>query len=63
MKRVLVLILGLMIMFGGVTACSSSGTSTNAATSASQSASAANASCAQAGTRKTPKPGCLLTWA
>ncbi len=55
MKRVLVLILGLMIMFGGVTACSSSGTSTNAATSASQSASAANASCAQAGTRKIPK--------
>ena len=32
MKRVLVLILGLMIMFGGATACSSSGTSTNAAT-------------------------------
>jgi len=55
MKRVLVLILGLMIMFGGATACSSSGTSTNAATSASQSASAANASCAQAGTRKIPK--------
>ena len=54
-KRVLVLILGLMIMFGGATACSSSGTSTNAATSASQSASAANASCAQAGTRKIPK--------
>ncbi len=55
MKRVLVLILGLMIMLGGATACSSSGTSTNAATSASQSASAANASCAQAGTRKIPK--------
>ena len=55
MKRALVLILGLMIMFGGATACSSSGTSTNAATSASQSASAANASCAQAGTRKIPK--------
>jgi hypothetical protein len=55
MKRALVLILGLMIMFGGATACSSSGTSTNAAPSASQSASAANASCAQAGTRKIPK--------
>ena len=55
MKRALVLILGLMIMFGGATACSSSGTSTNAGTSASQSASAANASCAQAGTRKIPK--------
>ena len=55
MKRVLVLILGLMIMFGGVAACSSSGKSATAVTSASQSASAANASCAQAGTRKIPK--------
>jgi hypothetical protein len=55
MKRILVLILGLMIMFGGATACSSSSTSTNGATSASQSASATNASCAQAGTRKIPK--------
>ncbi len=54
-KRVLALILGLMIMFGGATACSSSGKSATAATSASQSASAANASCAQAGTRKIPK--------
>ena len=54
-KRVLVLILGLMIMFGGVAACSSSGKSATAVTSASQSASAANASCAQAGTRKIPK--------
>ena len=54
MKRVLAVILGLMIMFGGATACSSSGTSATA-TSASQSASAANASCAQAGTRKIPK--------
>ena len=63
MKRVLALILGLMVMFGGATACSSSGKSTTAASSASQaaaghasqSASAANASCAQAGTRKIPK--------
>jgi uncharacterized protein (UPF0333 family) len=60
MKRVLALILGLMIMFGGATACSSSGKSTNAATSASQAAgnasqSASAASCAQAGTRKIPK--------
>lgn len=55
MKRVLALILGLMIMFGGATACSSSGKSTPASASASQSASAANASCAQAGTRKIPK--------
>jgi len=63
MKRVLALILGLMIMFGGATACSSSGKSTPASTSASQaaagnasqSAAAANASCAQAGTRKIPK--------
>jgi len=61
MKRVLALILGLIIMFGGATACSSSGKSTNAATSASQAAagnasqSASAASCAQAGTRKIPK--------
>jgi hypothetical protein len=61
MKRVLALILGLMIMFGGATACSSSGKSTSAATSASQAAagnaspSASAASCAQAGTRKIPK--------
>ena len=61
MKRVLALILGLMIMFGGATACSSSGKSTSAAPSASQAAagnasqSASAASCAQAGTRKIPK--------
>ncbi len=61
MKRVLALILGLMILFGGATACSSSGKSTSSAASASQAAagnasqSASAASCAQAGTRKIPK--------
>jgi hypothetical protein len=59
MKRVIALVVGLMILLGGATACSSSSSSTQAATPASQTApSAASpsaASCASVGTRKIPK--------
>ena len=63
MRRLMALVIGLMILFGGATACGSSSTSTHAATSASQAApgagtqtgSASAASCAKAGTRKIPK--------
>ena len=61
MKRVIALIMGLMILLGGATACGSSSSSTQAATPASQTASSAitqtatPASCASAGTRKIPK--------
>ena len=59
MKRVIALVMGLMILFGGATACSSSSSSTQAATPASQTASStaspSTASCASAGTRKIPK--------
>ena len=59
MKRVIALVIGLMILFGGATACSSSISSTQAATPASQTASStaspSTASCASAGTRKIPK--------
>jgi hypothetical protein len=63
MRRLMALVVGLMVLFGGATACSSSSTSTHAATSASQAApsagpqaaSASAASCAKAGTRKIPK--------
>ena len=59
MKRVIALVVGLMILFGGATACSSSSSSTQAATPASQTASStaspSTASCASAGTRKIPK--------
>ena len=59
MKRVIALVMGLMILLGGATACSSSSSSTQAATPASQTASStaspSTASCASAGTRKIPK--------
>jgi hypothetical protein len=61
MKRVIALIMSLMILLGGATACGSSNSSTQAATPASQTASGAvtqtatPASCASAGTRKIPK--------
>jgi hypothetical protein len=59
MKRVIALVVGLMILLGGATACSSSSSSTQAATPASQTASStaspSAASCASAGTRKIPK--------
>ena len=61
MKRLMALVVGLMILFGGAAACGSSGSSTHAAASASQVAPAAGtvsasaASCANAGTRKIPK--------
>jgi hypothetical protein len=59
MKRVIALVVGLMILLGGATACSSSSSSTQAATPASQTASSAAspsaASCASVGTRKIPK--------
>ena len=63
MRRLMALVVGLVILFGGVAACGSSGKSTHAATSASQAApsavtqtaSASAASCAKAGTRKIPK--------
>ena len=63
MKRVIALVMGLMILLGGATACSSSSSSTHAAASASQTASStvtqtaspSAASCASAGTRKIPK--------
>ena len=59
MKRVIALVMGLMILFGGATACSSSSSSTQAATPASRTASStaspSTASCASAGTRKIPK--------
>ncbi|MGP7999200.1 MAG: hypothetical protein ACLPKI_18065 [Streptosporangiaceae bacterium] len=62
MKRVLALILGLMIMLGTATACSSSGKPAQAAASASQAATgnsgqsaSAAASCTKVGTRKIPK--------
>ena len=61
MKRLMALVIGLIILFGGATACGSSSKSTHAATSASQAApgavtqSASAASCAKAGTRKIPK--------
>jgi hypothetical protein len=63
MKRVIALVMGLMILLGGATACGSSSSSTHAAASASQTASSAvtqttspsAASCASAGTRKIPK--------
>jgi hypothetical protein len=63
MKRVVALILGLMILLGGATACGSSSSSTQAAAPAGQPTSSAGtqtsspsaASCASAGTRKIPK--------
>lgn len=63
MKRLIALVMGLMILLGGVAACSSSSTSAPAATATgqaasnavSQTASPSNASCASAGTRKIPK--------
>lgn len=63
MKRVLILIVMVMVLFCGVTACGSSSKSTQAATSTTQAASGtaggtaspASASCASAGTRKIPK--------
>ena len=63
MRRLMALVIGLVILFGGATACGSSSKSTHAATSASQAApdagtqtgSASAASCAKAGTRKIPK--------
>jgi hypothetical protein len=63
MRRVLSLVVMLVILFGGVTACGSSSKSTQAATSttqaasasATQSASPSSATCASAGTRKIPK--------
>jgi hypothetical protein len=60
MKRVLALVMGLMILLGGATACGSSSSSTQAAAPAGQSASggaqaASPASCASVGTRKIPK--------
>ena len=63
MKRVIALVMGLMILLGGATACGSSSSSTQAAAPASQTASStvtgtaspAAASCASAGTRKIPK--------
>jgi hypothetical protein len=61
MKRVVALVMGLMILLGGATACGSSGSSTSAAAPASQSASSAGtqtaspATCASVGTRKIPK--------
>jgi hypothetical protein len=59
MKRVIALVVGLMILLGGATACSSSSSSTQAATPASQTApstaSPSAASCASVGTRKIPK--------
>lgn len=63
MRRVLALIVMLVILFGGATACGSSSKSTQAAISTSQAASAnatqsaspSSATCASAGTRKIPK--------
>ena len=61
MKRLIAVIIGVAILFGGATACGPSSKSTHAATSASQAApgavtqSASAASCAKAGTRKIPK--------
>ena len=61
MKRVMALIMGLMILLGGATACGSSSSSTQSAAPASQTASSAGtqtgspASCASVGTRKIPK--------
>jgi hypothetical protein len=63
LKRVIALVMGLMILLGGATACGSSSSSTQAAAPASQTASSAGvqtgspspASCASAGTRKIPK--------
>ena len=63
MKRLIAVIIGLTILFGGATACGSSGKSTHAATSVSQAApgtvtqtaSSSTTSCAKAGTRKIPK--------
>jgi hypothetical protein len=61
MKRVIALVMGLMILLGGTTACGSSSSSTQAAAPASQTASSAGtqtaspASCASVGTRKIPK--------
>jgi hypothetical protein len=63
MKRVIALVMGLMILLGGATACGSSSSSTPATTSTSQTASStvtqtaspSTASCASAGTRKIPK--------
>jgi hypothetical protein len=62
-KRVVALVMGLMILLGGATACGSSSSSTPAAAPTAQSASAAGpqtgspsaASCASVGTRKIPK--------
>lgn len=62
MKRVVALVMGLMILLGGATACGSSSSSTPAAAPTAQSASASPqtgspsaASCASVGTRKIPK--------
>ena len=63
MKRVVGLVMGLMILLGGATACGSPGSSTPAAAPTAQSASSAGpqagspsaASCASVGTRKIPK--------
>jgi hypothetical protein len=60
-KRVIAVVMGLVILFGGATACGSSSSSTQAAAPASQTASsvgaqtASPASCASVGTRKIPK--------
>jgi hypothetical protein len=62
-KRVIVLVMGLMILLGGATACGSSSSSTQAAAPVSQAASSAvtgtaspaAASCASVGTREIPK--------
>ena len=62
MKRVVALVMGLMILLGGATACGSLNSSTPAAAPTAQSASASPqtgspsaASCASVGTRKIPK--------
>ncbi len=62
LKRVIALVAGLVILFGGAAACGSSGKPATAVTSvsqapgtAAQSASPSASSCASAGTRKIPK--------
>jgi hypothetical protein len=61
MRRAIALVMGLMILMGGIAACHSSSSSTQAAPPASQTVSSAGsqtatpASCASVGTRKIPK--------
>ena len=61
MKRVIALIIGLTVLFGGATACGSSSTSTpansasQAAPGTAQTGTSSTTSCAEAGTRKIPK--------